>query len=512
MCCSCSLNCRTRRSTRPHEWRRVGTTVVLNPAPAVSSLTPFAGLVDYVVPNEAEATQLTGIAVDGEGMVQAVRAIQAETGARGIILTLGERGIAVIENGHPEFIESHRVHCVDSVGAGDAFCGGMAALLAGGATLLEAARYGNAAGALLRLPAPAPNRRCRDAPTWPGCSPIRRGDRHVVVEPPTTRLGKRMDMQYRRLGRSGLKVSVLSFGSWVTFGDQVDGNTAADCLAAAYESGVNFFDNAEGYAGGESERIMGQAIAKLGWARESFVVSTKLYWGLGGIPNVKNTLNRKYLLHAIDGSLDRFGLDFVDLLFLPPARSETPIEETVWAMHDIVSSGKALYWGTSEWRADEIRAAWEIAERHHLHKPVVEQPQYNLLHRKRVEQDYARLYEDFGLGLTTFSPLSSGLLTGKYASGIPDGSRASLPGYAWLQGMVTDARQGAKVEKLRVIADDLGCSLAQLAIAWCAHNPRVSTVITGASRVEQVEENLKALDVLARLDADVIARIDQATK
>ena len=319
-----------------------------------------------------------------------------------------------------------------------------------------------------------------------------------------------MEMEYRRLGRAGLKVSVLSFGSWVTFGPQLDEGLAADCLAAAYEGGVNFFDNAEAYAGGESERIMGQAIARLGWPRHGYVVSTKVFWGLHNAPNMRNTLNRKYLMQAIDGSLERFGLDFVDLLFCHRADPNTPIEETVWAMSDIVSSGKALDWGTSEWTADEIRAAWEVAERHHLHKPVMEQPQYNLFERKRVEQEYARLYDDIGLGLTIWSPLASGLLTGKYLDGVPDGSRATLPGYEWLKSRLTDQKANEQVRKLKAVADDLGCSLAALSIAWCARNPRVSTVITGASRVDQVHENLKALEVLAQLDDEVLARIDAA--
>jgi len=316
-------------------------------------------------------------------------------------------------------------------------------------------------------------------------------------------------MEYRRLGRSGLQVSVLSFGSWVTFGPQVAGDLAERCLATAYEAGVNFFDNAESYAGGESERIMGEAIAKLGWPRHSYVLSTKLFWGIHDMVNMKNTLNRKYLLQAIDGSLERLGHDFVDLLFCHRPDPLTPIEETVFAMHDIVSSGRATYWGTSEWSAEEIRAAWEIAERHHLHKPVMEQPQYNLLHRDRVEQEYARLYDDIGLGLTIWSPLASGLLTGKYLDGMPAGSRGTLPGYEWLHASLTDPAAGAKVRALASVADELDCSLAQLAIAWCAANPHVSTVITGASRVEQVEENLAALDVLARLDVDVLGRIEE---
>jgi voltage-dependent potassium channel beta subunit len=321
-----------------------------------------------------------------------------------------------------------------------------------------------------------------------------------------------MDMSYRRLGRSGLQVSVLSFGSWVTFGPQLDEGLGADCLAAAHDAGVNFYDNAEGYEAGKSESIMGKAIARNGWARHSYVVSTKLFWGIHNEPNMRNTLNRKYLLQAIDGSLERFGLDFVDLLFCHRADPATPIEETVWAMSDIINAGKALYWGTSEWTADEIRAAWDIAEKHHLHKPVMEQPQYNILWRGRVEFEYDRLYRDIGLGLTTWSPLASGLLTGKYLDGVPEGSRGALPGYEWLQGTLTDPDRNDKVRNLKKVADDLGCTLAQLAIAWCTKNPRVSTVITGASRPEQVVENMKALDVVPLLDASVMARIDEITR
>jgi voltage-dependent potassium channel beta subunit len=317
-----------------------------------------------------------------------------------------------------------------------------------------------------------------------------------------------MDMQYRRLGRSGLKVSVLSFGSWVTFGPQIDVALAVDCIGAAGEAGVNFFDNAEAYSGGESETIMGRAFKELGWKRNHYVVSTKIFWGLDDAVNMRNTLNRKYLTQAIDGSLERFGLDFVDLLYCHRADSETPIEETVWAMSDIVSSGKALYWGTSEWSADEIRTAWDLADRHHLHKPVMEQPEYNIFQRRKVEKEFARLYEDIGLGLTTYSPLASGLLTGKYADGVPDGSRASLPGYEWLQGMVTNADRNRRVRDLKEVADKLGCSLPQLAIAWVARNKNVSSVITGASRVGQVHENMKALDVIDLIDDEVIEKID----
>jgi len=319
-------------------------------------------------------------------------------------------------------------------------------------------------------------------------------------------------MEYRRLGRSGLQVSVLSLGSWVTFGDQFGVAEATECMNAAYEAGVNFFDNAEAYAGGKSEQIMGEAISKLAWPRHSYTISTKVFWGLHELPNMQNTLNRKYLMQAIDGSLERLGLDFVDLLFCHRADANTPIEETVWAMSDIVASGRAHYWGTSEWTADEIRAAWNIAERHHLHKPVMEQPQYNLLARGRVEFEYLRLYEDQGLGLTTYSPLASGVLSGKYLDGIPEGTRGALEGYDWLSYSINNEKTKDRIRRLQPIASDLGCTLAQLSIAWCAKNPRVSTVITGASRVGQVRENMLALDVMQQLDAPTMERIDAALR
>src|SRR5580692_6449730 len=317
-----------------------------------------------------------------------------------------------------------------------------------------------------------------------------------------------MEMQYRRLGHSGLRVSVLSFGSWVSFGPQLAGANARDCLAAAYDAGINFFDNAEVYSGGKSETIMGAAIAELGWPRHTYVISSKFFWGIEDSVNTKNTLNRKYLLHAVDGSLRRLGLDFLDLIYCHRPDSETPVEETVFAMHDIISSGRALYWGTSEWSADAITEAWDIADRHHLHKPNVEQPQYHLFERTKVEKEFAPLYDRIGLGLTTWSPLASGLLTGKYADGVPAGSRAALPGYGWLTENVTDADANRKVRELGVIASELGVSVAQLSIAWCAANPHVSTVITGASRVEQVRENLAAVAVIDRLTPDVLKRID----
>lgn len=316
-------------------------------------------------------------------------------------------------------------------------------------------------------------------------------------------------MEYRRLGSSGLRVSVLSFGSWVTFDNQMKDDAALDCMQAAWDAGCNFFDNAEAYAGGESEAIMGRVISQLGWKRHHYVLSTKVYWGVDGpIPNLQNTLNRKYLHHSIEGCLDRLQVDFVDLLFCHRADPSTPIEETVWAMSDLVDRGKVLYWGTSEWTADEIRAAWEIAERHHLHKPIMEQPQYNMLERRRVEKEYARLYDDIGLGTTIWSPLASGLLTGKYLEGVPADSRAALPGYGWLASRLTDETSLGIVRALKPIADSLGCSMAQLALAWCTKNPRVSTVITGASRVSQVHENFAALDVIPELNDEVMARIE----
>lgn len=315
-------------------------------------------------------------------------------------------------------------------------------------------------------------------------------------------------MNYRRVGRSGLQISELSFGSWVTYGNQMDTRAARECMAAAWDAGVNFFDNAEVYAGGKSEEIMGAVLKELKWPRAAFVVSTKFYWGLDKGPNRRNTLNRKYLLAAIDGSLARMQLDCIDLVYCHRADPLTPIEETVWAMHDMIARGKALYWGTSEWSADEIRAACEIAERHHLHRPIVEQPQYNLFHRKRVENEYARLYGDTGLGLTTWSPLASGLLSGKYRNGIPAGSRATVETYAFLRERLTDPARNAIVGKLETVARELECTLPQLALAWCLTNRNVSSVITGASRPEQIDENMKAIDVAPKITADVRARID----
>ena len=322
-------------------------------------------------------------------------------------------------------------------------------------------------------------------------------------------------MQYRRLGRSGLQLSELSLGSWVTYHNQVDTKAAKEMLAAAKDAGVNFFDNAEAYAQGQSEVVMGEAFKALKWARLDYVVSTKFYWGLetkGLKINQRNTLNRKYLSQAMDGSLKRMQLDFIDLVYCHRPDLHTPIEETVWAMSDMITQGKALYWGTSEWSAGDIRAAYEIAERHHMHKPVMEQPQYNLFHRNRVEDEYSRLYDDMQLGLTTWSPLASGLLTGKYRDGIPKDSRGAMEDLSFLRAGLTDEKKNAAVGQLSAIAKELGGNVAQLAIAWVNKNPRVSTVILGASKLSQLQDNLGALELTPKLTPEVVARIDEITQ
>lgn len=316
-------------------------------------------------------------------------------------------------------------------------------------------------------------------------------------------------MEYRRLGRAGVKVSQFSFGSWVTFGKQLDLSDVTASMTAAREHGVNFFDNAEVYSNGQSEELMGKAFKKLAWPRLSYLVSTKFFWGIIDDPNGRNTLNRKYLLESITGSLKRLEMDHVDLVYCHRPDPNTPLEETVYAMHDMIQRGYALYWGTSEWSADEIRAAYEIAERHHLHKPVVEQPQYNLFHRHRVEKEYARLYEDIGMGLTIWSPLASGVLSGKYLGGVPAGSRGSMQAMSWILD------EGNKDERQRALKDFVGmakefsCTPSQLALAWCSKNPRVSSVITGASRIEQIHENMKALEVIPKLTPTVMEHLDK---
>ncbi len=315
-------------------------------------------------------------------------------------------------------------------------------------------------------------------------------------------------MKYRFLGRTGIQVSELSFGSWVTFHNQAGVKSAVEMMAAAYDAGVNFFDNAEVYAGGKSETVMGEALKELNWRRGSYLISTKFYWGLQDGVNEKNTLNRKRLIEGIAGSLERLQLDYVDLIYCHRPDANTPIEETVWAMHNIIEWGQALYWGTSEWAASEIIEAIQIAERHHLHKPVVEQPQYNLFEQGRMQGDYVRFYKEYGYGSTIWSPLASGLLTGKYSKGIPSDSRGALKGYEWLKDTLTNEQRLAKVAALQPIANELGCTLSQLALAWCLKNPFVSTVITGASRVDQVYENMKASDVVDKITPELQGKID----
>lgn len=314
-------------------------------------------------------------------------------------------------------------------------------------------------------------------------------------------------MVYRRLGRAGLKVSELSFGSWVTFGSQLDVDGAKASIRKAYELGVNFFDNAEAYANGVSESIMGQALKA--YRREELVVSTKIFWG-GSAPN-QTGLSRKHLMEGIRNSLRRLDMDYVDLVFCHRPDPETPIEETVLAMNDIVRAGYAFYWGTSEWSAEQLQEAYRIAGEYRVIGPTMEQPQYNMLVRERFEKEYAPLYKEHGLGTTIWSPLASGLLSGKYNTGIPEGSRLANQG--WLREAFKKEKLLAeetldKIAKLSGVASELGCTMAQLALAWCLKNPNVSTVITGASRVEQVEENLVADKVAGRIDDTVMAKIE----
>ncbi len=316
-------------------------------------------------------------------------------------------------------------------------------------------------------------------------------------------------MEYRQLGRTGIRVSALSLGTWINFNQRVGVDFTVEMMSSAYAAGVNFFDSAESYSGGQAEEVIGAALKKLGWRRATYLVSTKVFWGLSDVVNEHNTLNRKHLIEAIDGSLSRLGLEHVDLYYCHRPDPTTPIEETVWAMHNVIEWGKALYWGTSEWSAAEIMAAIEIAERYHLHKPVVEQPQYNLLGRERVEKEYRRLFRDYGYGATIWSPLASGLLTGKYNEGIPEGSRGSLEGLPWLKSLFTNQDWIGKVKQLQAVAGDVGASVAQMALAWCLKNPAISTVITGASRVELVRENMQAIDVLPKLTPEVMARIEE---
>lgn len=316
-------------------------------------------------------------------------------------------------------------------------------------------------------------------------------------------------MEYRFLGKSGLKVSALSLGAWITYGGQVDEAVAEECMTAAYEQGVNFFDNAEVYSSGNAEIVMGNIIKRLGWSRSSLVISTKIFWGGDG-PN-ETGLSRKHLHEGINASLKRLQLEYVDLIFCHRPDIYTPVEEVVWTMNQIIQQGKAFYWGTSEWPATSIMQAYGIARREHLIPPLMEQPEYNMFSRRRVEREYAPLYEEFGMGTTIWSPLASGLLTGKYNQEIPQDSRANLKDYSWIKERILSQKGQAKIEKVKkltLIADELGCTMAQLALGWCLKNPHVSTVITGASKKSQVLENMEALAVAERISPSVMDQIE----
>lgn len=316
-------------------------------------------------------------------------------------------------------------------------------------------------------------------------------------------------MEYRRLGNAGLKVSALSLGSWVTFGKQVDLGEAKAMLRTAYDAGVNFFDNAEAYEAGQSEKIMGEALAELGLPRDTYAVSSKVFWG--GEKPTQLGLSAKHVRDACDAALRRLKVDYLDLYFCHRPDIDTPIEETVRAMHALVQQGKVIYWGTSEWSAQQITEAYAVAGTHGLTPPTMEQPQYHLLHRDRVEREYAPLYERYGLGTTIWSPLASGLLTGKYNDGIPNDSRLNLSGYEWLQELWTSEEGQEKLEKIRrltALAQETGISVTHLSLAWCLKNPHVSTVILGASRLGQLEDNLESLDALDSLTPDVMDEIE----
>jgi voltage-dependent potassium channel beta subunit len=316
-------------------------------------------------------------------------------------------------------------------------------------------------------------------------------------------------MDYRRLGKSGLRVSEFSYGAWVTFAKQAGEKDASEMMATAYDHGINFFDNAEGYERGNAEVLMGEVLSKLNWKRDTYVVSSKVFWG-GDKPNQKG-LSRKHVTEACHAALKRLQVDYLDLYFCHRPDVDTPIEETVWAMHNLVTQGKILYWGTSEWTAQQLTEAWGVARAMNLTPPTMEQPQYNMFERQKVEGDYAPLYDLFGLGTTIWSPLASGILTGKYADGIPEGSRMSLPGYEWLRDTLSTEAGRQKIEKARKLNDlakEAGLSLAHMALLWCLRTPHVSTVILGASRTSQLVDNIKALEHKAKMTPELIERIE----
>lgn len=313
-------------------------------------------------------------------------------------------------------------------------------------------------------------------------------------------------MDYRRLGKAGIQLSELSFGSWVTFGNQVDEKTAKDCLVYAYDHGINFFDNAEVYAKGRSEEVMGKAISELGWNRDTFVISSKAFWG-GELPTQRG-LHRKHLTEACHAALKRLRVDYLDLFFCHRPDRNTPMEETVWTMHNLIQQGKILYWGTSEWSAQEIQEAFMVARQYNLIPPAMDQPQYNMFVRKKVERDFKKLIDDYGYGTTIWSPLASGILTGKYNDGIPEGSRLERKELSWIKDKMLNHENINKVKELTSIANDLGASMANLALAWCLKNDDVSTVITGATKLDQLKENLKAAELKVRLTDEVMEGIE----
>ena len=317
-------------------------------------------------------------------------------------------------------------------------------------------------------------------------------------------------MEYRRMGKSGLKLSALSFGSWVTFGSQIQDDTSERLMQMAYENGINFFDNAEAYASGKSEEVMGQILKKMNWNRSTFVVSSKVFWG-GDKPNQKG-LMRKHVVEACHAALNRLQVEYLDLFYCHRPDEETPIAETVWTMHNLIQQGKILYWGTSEWNAQQITEAHLVAEKYNLIGPSVEQPQYNLLERRKLEKEYLPLFENYGMGTTIWSPLASGVLTGKYLNGIPKGSRMEIESLSWIKDKVWSPENQEKVKQLNALAQELDVSLTNLSIAWCLKNPNVSSVILGATKTDQLEENLKSLDVLPLLTEEVMANIDGIMK
>ncbi len=316
-------------------------------------------------------------------------------------------------------------------------------------------------------------------------------------------------MEYRRLGTSGIQVSALSLGSWLTFGKQISDSTAEELMVTAYEGGVNFFDNAEIYARGKSEMVMGNILKKLNWDRTSYMVSSKVFFGLGEAKPNQRGLSRKHVVEGCHAALKRLQLDYIDLFFCHRPDKNTPIEETVWTMHNLIQQGKILYWGTSEWNASEIMEAHLVAAKNHLIGPVMEQPEYNMFKRNKLEEEYLHLFKHYGLGTTIWSPLASGILSGKYLDGFPEDTRLGIEGLEWLKERALKTERLEKVKKIKIIADELGVSLPKLALAWCLKNPNVSTVILGASKVSQLKENLEAIDVLPLLSKEIMEQLEE---